>query len=407
MLTYAGVSVPVAITGLGAVSALGDSVTAFRDGLLSGRSGVRTVTGFDATACRARVAAEVDGFDAAAWIAPMKLRRLDPTCALAIVAVQQALQAGGVALGGDGDDATGVVLGSWTAGGATTSQFLRALCEGGPTAAPALLFSSTVGNAAASTAALEFKLRGPNITISQKEASGLGAVATAAGLIRAGRAARVVAGGADHVFEIFYRVHDRFGVLAAGDPPHASPFDAARGGFVLGEGGFALLLDAAGGSAALGEVVGVGAASTSVGINAWPADPEPLVRTMAAALADAGLTPDDVDVVYAAANAAAGLDRVEARALASLFAGRRPLVTSIKGAIGECGAAGAAACVAAVACGMAGRVPPIAGLQTPAPETETLDLVRTAAALPGPVALVNSVASGGSLFSAVLRVGQG
>src|SRR5918992_5218675 len=109
MLTYGTVSHPLPITGLGAVSPFGDSVAEFRDGLLSGRSGVRPVSGFDTSACRSHVAAEVDGFDAAKWIAPMKLRRLDPTCAMAVVVVQQALESGGAAVPAEGDDRTGVV----------------------------------------------------------------------------------------------------------------------------------------------------------------------------------------------------------------------------------------------------------------------------------------------------------
>lgn len=411
MLTYAGVSTPVAVTGLGAVSAFGDSVTAFRDGLLSGRSGVRAVSGFDVSACRARVAAQVREFDAATWIAPMKLRRLDPTGAMAIVAVQQALDSGGIAFSPDGDDRTGVVLGSWTAGGATTSQFLTALCQGGPGSAPALLFSSTVGNAAASQAALEFKLRGPNITVSQKEASGLGAIVTAAGLVRTGRASRIAAGGADHVFEIFYQVHDRFGVMPMGEPraDASRPFDQDRSGFVLGEGGFALLLDGSEGERARppiyrAKVLGVGATSAAVAINAWPHDPTAIVRVMSLALADAGLGPADVDVVYASANSSPDLDRVEAQALAALFGPHRPVVTSLKGALGECGAAGAAACVAAIACGAIGQVPPIAGLSQPLAAAATLNLATSATATPGPVVLVTSIASGGSMFAVVLEV---
>jgi len=407
------VSDPVAVRGLGAVSPFGDSVAEFRDALLSGRSGVRPVSGFDTSTCRSQVAAEVDGFDASQWIAPMKLRRLDPTCAMAVVAVQQALESGGIATTADGDDRTGVVLGSWTAGGATTSIFLQALCEGGPSNAPALLFSSTVGNAAASQAALEFKLRGPNITVSQKEASSLGAIVTAAGLVRTQRADRIVAGGADHVFEVFYRVHDRFQVMPAGngDAAVSRPFDVRRAGFVLGAGGFAVLLES---PAALkggryedaGHVLGVGAGSVAVAINAWPREPAAIVRVMKAALDDAGLAPGDVDVVYASANSSEDLDRVEARALTELFGAHRPLVTSIKGAVGECGASGAAACVAALACGTIGLVPPIVGLAEPMAEAVSLNLASKTTPLPGPIVLINSIASGGSIFSVVLGVGS-
>jgi 3-oxoacyl-[acyl-carrier-protein] synthase II len=126
---------------------------------------------------------------------------------------------------------------------------------------------------------------------------------------------------------------------------------------------------------------------------------------MTQALAQAGVLPEEVDVVYAAANSTA-LDGVEAAALQSLFGGRRAVVTSIKGALGESGAAGAAACVAALLCGKSGFVPPIAGLNDLDPACAGLRIARSAEPAPGPVVLINSVASGGALVSAVLRVGN-
>ena len=160
------------------------------------------------------------------------------------------------------------------------------------------------------------------------------------------------------------------------------------------------------GASVLGEIAGTGAAGAAVSLNAWPDRPEPLVRTMRIALDDAGLTPADVDVVYASANATAVLDDVEARALAELFGGSRTIVTSVKGAIGESGASGAAACVAALLCGAAGAVPPIAGLGTADPATASLRLATTRMEVPARVALVNSFASGGALFSVVVRVAE-
>ena len=103
-----------------------------------------------------------------------------------------------------------MVFGTCTAGGQATSEYLQALFRGGPVAAPALLFNSTVGNAAASLAGLEFKLRGPNVTISHKEASGLAAIATATDFVRQERAVRLATGGIDAITEPYYKAHDRF-----------------------------------------------------------------------------------------------------------------------------------------------------------------------------------------------------
>ena len=303
----------------------------------------------------------------------MKLRRMDTTGPYALVALRQAMESAKYQVTTDGDGRAGVVLGTYSAGGQATNEYLESLFRGGPSGAPALLFNSTVGNAAAGLAGLEYKLCGPNATISQKEASGLAAIATAVDLLRLGRADEVGAGGMDAIYDIFYRAHDRFDVMsdASAFDDSLAPFSRSRRGFVMGEGAFVLWLKR-GGDRGLGEILGTAAASADCALNAWPSNPEPLVRTMSLALEDAGLRASDVNVVYASANATARLDEVEARALVALFGGSPTVVTSIKGAIGECGASGAAACVAAVLCGAAGRVPPIAGLRDVGPDRPTL-----------------------------------
>jgi 3-oxoacyl-(acyl-carrier-protein) synthase len=319
------------------------------------------------------------------------------------VAIRQAMEAAGYVIGESGDPRTGVVLGTYSAGGQATNEYLDALFKGGPTGAPALLFNSTVGNAAAGLAGLEYKLCGPNATISQKESSGLAALATAVDLLRLDRADRVAAGGMDAIYDLFYRAHDRFAVMTDAREPDESvaPFARTRGGFVLGEGAYVLWLQRAAPSGPHAAILGTGAASDTCGVNAWPDDPDTLARAMSLALEDAGLTPADVDVIYASANAAPKLDYIEARALGELF-GSRPVVTSIKGAIGESSATGAAACAAAILCGALGKVPPIAGLRDPDAAASALNLARTVVDAPGSIVLVNSVASGGAVYSVVL-----
>ena len=409
MITYAFVASAVVVSGIGLVSAFGDTHDSFRDALLAGRSAIAPVSGFAADGCRSTMAAEIAGFDPTRYVPPMKLRRLDRTGVYAIAITRLALEDARLQVSPDGDDQLGVVLGTWTAGGQSAQIFLDALFRRGPTGAPALLFDSTVGNSAASLAGLEFKLRGPNVTVSHKEASGLAAVVTGVDHIREGRARAVVAGGVDAVYETFFKGHDKFRVMSTAPVFAAAvaPFDESRAGFVLGEGGFGLWLTAA--SAAdgpgHGSILGVSSSSAAVPLNRWPDRPEALVRTMRLALEDAGLMPADVDVLYASANASAGLDAAEATAIQILFGDRQPVVTSIKGALGESGAASTASCAAALICGRAGQVPPIAGLAVPGPEARTLRLATRAVQTPGPIALVNGFASGGALFSVVLRVG--
>ncbi len=402
---------PIVITGLGVVSPFGDAVDGFRDALLDGRTAIAPDPAFAERGCRSVLSARIAGFEPAKWIPPMKLRRMDDTGPLALVIARQAAAQAGYPLSDAGDDRAGVVLGTYSAGGQATTDYLTALFAGGPTGAPALLFNSTVGNAAAGLTGLELKLRGPNATVAHKEASGLAAIVTAVDLLREGRLDAAIAGGIDSIYDLFYRVHDRFGVFNPARQADASvaPFDQSRGGFVLGEGGFGVWLERADkalarGATALAEVLGVAASSAAVALNAWPDRAEPLIRTMRLALADARVDAPDVDVVYASANASPGLDGIEAQALAAVFEGSPPTVTAIKGAIGESGAASAASCLAAVACGVIGRIPPISGLRTATAEAASLRLATKAGEGSARVALVNAFASGGALFSVVLRV---
>lgn len=400
-----------AITGVAACSSLGQT-DAFREAILEGRSGIRPITSFDVSARRARQAAELSGFDPAAFIHPMKLRRMDEVGALSVAAARLALDAAGLPRLETGYDDVGVVFGTCTCGVHSTGEFLDRLIELGPTGAPALLFSNTVGNAAASLIALEEKLRGPNTTLSYKEASGLAAVALAADLIRAGKAGALVTGGAEDIYDLYFQVHDWFGVLShAGAHPEGSrPFDVTRNGFVMGEGGFvAIVEDAARAEARhatiLAEIVGVGASSSVTAINAWPTDTAPLIRCMRAAIAEAAIAPDEVGAVYAAANGARGFDRLESAAIGETFAGRPVVTTSVKGAVGEGGMAGAASLVAAVLAGGRGLVAPTAGLTVADPSCAPLGWVIGAAApLASPYVLVNSFASGGANYSVVVRI---
>jgi 3-oxoacyl-(acyl-carrier-protein) synthase len=401
------VSAPVIVDGIGVVSAFGTTHESFRESLLDGGTAIRTVAGFATADCQTSLAAEMVGFEPTAWVPAMKLRRLDRTGVYALAAARLALEDAGVTLAADGSDSLGVVLGTWTAGGQSTQHFLDGLFRGGPSGAPALLFDSTVGNSAASLVGLEYKWRGPNVTVSHKEASGLAAIVTAVDHLRERRANALLAGGVDAVYESFFKGHDRFAVMSRQRQAGAAlaPFDESRAGFVIGEGGVGLWLRTAASGApgrGHGQILGVAAAGAAVPVNAWPHDPAPLVRTMAQAIADAGVAREDIGVVYASANATPILDRVEAQALSALF-GATPLVTSIKGALGESGVSGALACAAALLCGRERLVPPIAGLATGLVEAGQLRLVRSAAPAPGPLTLVNSFASGGALFSCVLR----
>ena len=401
----------IAITGLGVVTPFGTDTAAFADALLEGRSAVAPLTQFPVDGCEARCAASVQGFDASRWIPPLKSRRMDMTSQYAIAAACQALDAARIAYGGEAQDMTGVSIGTYTGGGSRTEEFLEGLFRLGPIGAPALLFNATVANVAASLIGLELKFRGPNITISHKEVSGLTATAHAIDLLRAGQARIVLAAGVDALYPLFFRVHDHFGVLSHdnGHPEGSRPFDATRNGFVLGEGAYASVLEPeeaarARGATVLAELLAVECGGSRAGINKWPSRPDDIARVIRRAIDAAGVDASAIDVVYASANSSPGLDAVEAAALGEVFGPFRTPVTAVKGALGEASATGSASLAAAVLCGGRGMVPPIAGLREVDPACAHLALATSSVPVRGPLALINGVASGGALVAAVVRV---
>jgi 3-oxoacyl-[acyl-carrier-protein] synthase II len=395
----------VAITGLGAVSSLGGSAPVFVEALLSGADGFRALTEF-AVPLRTPRAARIAGFDPASVIAPLKLRRVDEVGRITIGAAIEAMTAAGYPRRAEGYDELGVALGSFTAGVHASAEYLQTYLRQGAGAAPAILFSNTVGNAPASVCALELGLRGPNATLTHKEASGLAAIEFAARLIRRGRTPAILAGAADVLELAFYRVHDWFDVLAPGEAP-CRPFDAARNGFLMGEGAFQFVLEdearaRSRGTRILGFVTGTASAGASDAFNAWPEAPDTLVRVMRDAIARAGLRPDDIDVVYAAANGSVVLDRTEARAIAAVFGDRPVTVAAVKGALGESGAAGCGAMAAHLLLADRGLVPPTVGLVQRGPDTPA-GASNAAQPLRGPRALVTGVGSGGTVVAVVVE----
>jgi 3-oxoacyl-(acyl-carrier-protein) synthase len=309
----------------------------------------------------------------------------------------------------EGYDEVGVALGSFTAGVHASAEYLQTYLQQGPASAPALLFSNTVGNAPASICGLEFALRGPNVTLTHKEASGLAAIEFGAHLIRRGKSPAMLAGGADVLESSFYRVHDWFRVLAP-DPEPCRPFDAHREGFLLGEGAFLFVLEDAAHAATrsapvLGTILGTATTGSSDRLNAWPASPDSLVRVIRQALARAGVPPDAIDVVYASANGSPGLDGIEAAALGLVFGVRPVAVTAIKGAIGESGAAGAASLAAVLLLAPRRVVPPTVGLRQPGAGAPA-GLSAAPQPLRGPLALVTSVGSGGTHVALFVRAGD-
>src|SRR5437762_4929950 len=260
----------VVITGIGCVSSFGMGHRAFIDAIRSGRSGIVPITRFDTAECRSHCAATIRDFDPAAFISPLKLRRVDAVGRVALACTRLLFDDAGCAPDAGGRDDVGIALGTFTAGLDSLVEYLGGLTDRGPTGVPAILVSNTVSNAPASLCAIELGLRGPNVTFNQREASSLGALVFSVAAVRQERVAAMVTGGADCVEETFFKVHDRFRALSPmrGRPGEREdeagrPYDARRNGFILGEGGFLLFIESATaaerrGAHVYGEILGVG-----------------------------------------------------------------------------------------------------------------------------------------------------
>jgi 3-oxoacyl-[acyl-carrier-protein] synthase II len=396
------------VTGIGSVSCFGVGVHALMNAVSSGSSGVAPIARFDTSTCRSHRAALIRDFDPTAFVPPLRLRRIDAVGRVAIASAKLALDDAGL-LPDSSREELGVALGTFTAGLDSLVEYLDGLTSLGPTGVPAILFSNTVANAPASLAAIEFGLRGPNITFNQREASGLAALAYAFGAVRHGRTSTMLAGASDCIEETFFKVHDRFRALAPrhGNDEASRPFARARDGFVLGEGGCLLVVESASaaerrGARAYGEILGIGAASAAASRNGWPEDSRSIAAAMRLALEDAQLTPNEVHALFAAANGSRELDRIEAAAIAEVFGAGAVPVASIKGAIGESSVAAASSIAAGLLALPSGVLPPTSGCSG----ADAALCVRAgdrAQPVAGSTFLVNSVASGGSIYSVVAR----
>lgn len=363
----------VVVTGAGVLSPLADSPAGLHEALCAGRSGLKPIELFPTDTIGPRRAGEIRPFEPRDYLGGRNLRPIDRTSRLLLVAAQQALEASGWTAELRASRDVGLVLGTTFCSVHTIAEFDRRGLQLGPSYASPLDFANSVINAAAGQAAIWHGLRGVNSTISAGEASGLQALAYAVGLIRSGRAAALLTGGAEELcFESFLgclRAGRLSGSNGQGSGEVAIPFHARRNGFALAEGAALLMLEdaesAAGrGAAVLAEVLGHGSAFDTEGTEAGAATA--VARAVRLALEDAALSPGDVDALSAAANGGVTGDRAEARGVAEAF-GRRAAelpVTAVKSMLGEAlGASGGFQAAAALGTLRHGVLPGILGLE--------------------------------------------
>ncbi len=400
-------TVPVAVTGLGALTPLGPDVAALEEGLLSGRSGVRLLHEPEFAALPARLAATVDLTDR---IDRVQARSLDRVQQVALVAAREAwADAGSPQVE---PERLAVVIGSGIGGALTILGQHDVLREHGPRRVSPHLVPMLMPNGPAAAVGLELGARGGVHCPVSACASGAEAIALALELLRSGRADVVVAGGAEacvHPLPLAGFAQMRALSTRHDSPEEASrPYDKGRDGFVLGEGAGVLVLERtdfaqARGARVHGHLAGAGLASDAHHVTAPDPAGTGAARSITAALQDAGVQATDIGHINAHATSTPLGDLAEARALVIALGDHRPPVTATKSCTGHLlGAAGAVEAIATVLALNRGVVPAIRNLDDPDDDAD-VDAVRLVPRQhPHEVALTTSFGFGGHDVSLVL-----
>jgi 3-oxoacyl-[acyl-carrier-protein] synthase II len=401
--------VPVAVAGAGVKTPAGNDVGELWENLCAGRPSAevfdddRLPQGAAALVCR------VTGFDPAAYLTPIEVRRLDRSHALAIGAAADALgQCGELPV----PARRAVVCGTGLGAASTYEEQVSRLLERGARGVSPLTIPMVMPSSVAAHLSLRFGFEGPCLTVSAACASGAAAIGEGVELLRRGAADMVLAGGVDSL--VGYGAMCCFMRLDAMSrnvscPELASrPFDTDRDGFVMGEGaGFVVLQRledvCASGPEPLGLVFGHASSADAHHLVAPSPDGEGAFRCMALALADAGLQPCDLAHVNAHGTSTVLNDRAEAAALTALLAASGPPVTAVKGSTGHMIAgSGAVEAIVSLVSLRHRLIPPVAGLRTVDPDFD-LDIVQeTPRQGPPGYALSNSFGFGGTNTALVL-----
>lgn len=397
----------IVVSGGGLISPLGDSSAQLHAALIAGRSGIGPISLFPTEAR----GGEIRDFDAESYLGRRNLRMLDRIGRLATAASGLALADAEITSEWVEQCEVGCVVGTMLAGVHTIGEFDRRGIEHGPQSVLPLDFSNTVLNAAAGQVAIRHNLRGVNATIADGAASGLKAIDYACRLILGGRSDVVVAGGAEELSLEAYLGFEQAGALFVDSKQDADlpiPFADAGTGFALGEAAAFLVLEPVEsarrrGARTLGYVRGSGEGwSNDCGNMASLRDA--VVKAMCQALDAAGVSPAKVACIQASARGSLLEDAAEAAAIGAVFgdSSRQPIVTAIKGSVGESlGAGGPLQLLVLLESLRSGFAPGVAGATNPCARLNVCAQART---LEGsPYGLVNAVDADGSCYSLLIE----
>ena len=375
----------VVVTGLGALTPIGNTVPEYWDAMMAGRSGAAPITHFDASDYPTQFACEIKGFDPNDFLDRKEARRLDPFTQYAIVAADEALADAGLDPASFSDEQkaqTGVVMGSGIGGMKLFQDQVVQFAEHGPRRLSPFFVPMMIIDMAPGLISIRHGLRGPNYATVSACATANNAIADAALVIRAGLADTMVAGGTDaSITKIGVGGFGNMKALSTrNDSPETAsrPFDAGRDGFVMGEGAGALVLEAyetatARGARIYAEVAGLGMSADAYHISA--PHPEGMGATLAMeqALRTADMDPSEVDYLNMHGTSTPLGDVAETKAIKAVFGEHayQMNLSSTKSMTGHLlGAAGAVEAIASILAITNNRVPPTINFETPDPDCD-------------------------------------
>lgn len=403
----------VVVTGIGVVTPIGTGVRSFWDATLAGKVGIGAITRFDPSDFNSHVAAEVDTFDPGDYLEAKLFRRTERFAQFTLVATQLALDDAGARIDDDGDD-VGVWMGSALGGLAFAESQHDAYRLQGARAVRPLLAISVFGGTSTTNVALAFGVRGPNVANANSCAAGAVAIGDAFRAIARGDVRSALAGGAEAPLSPL--IFGAFAIIKSmstrnDDPTTASrPFDRDRDGFVMAEGAGVLYLEryedaVARGARVYGEIAGFGLTADGHHMTAPQPDGRNSARAMLAALREAHVGPDELELVDAHGSSSPLNDVTETSALKRALgdAAYRVPIVATKGQTGHAlGATGAWEAALSLLMLHEGRVPRVVNLENVDPACD-LDYVRETRHLAPRIVLSNSTGFGGINAALVLR----
>jgi 3-oxoacyl-[acyl-carrier-protein] synthase II len=376
----------VVVTGLGAVTPIGNDVSSYWEGLSTARNGVAGITLFDASRHACRFAAEVKDFDPSGWLEPKESKRWDRFCQFGVVAAKQAVAHAGLTIDETNQHRVGTAIGSGVGGLLMMETQAHVLKDRGPDRVSPFCVPMMIPNMATGLAAIALGAKGPSSAVATACAAGSNAIGDAYRLIQLGLADVMVAGGAESAITplgVAGFASAKALSFRNDDPTTASrPFDAERNGFVIGEGSGVLVLESldhakARGAQILAEVVGYGMTCDAHHITSPSPGGIGGAEAMRLALRDAQLEPEAVDYVNAHGTSTQANDSNETSAIKSALGERayRIPVSSTKSMTGHLlGGSGGIEAVAAILAMEHNLVPPTINYQNPDPACD-LDVV--------------------------------